>query len=513
VPTRSLTRRQFGHQLAGLVAAAPLAPAFIRTAQQRPAIPSGVMSGDVIGSSAVIWSRSDRPATMHVEYSTTSAFANARRLVGPTALEDTDFAVKTVLTDLPAGEEIFYRVQFADLANPRILSEPVSGHLRTPPRDRRPVSFVWSGDTVGQGWGIDAARGGMRTYTAMRALNPDFFVHSGDTIYADGPLIAEVKLDDGSLWRNEMTPEKSKVAETIAEFRGNHFYNLRDAHFRQLHAEVPTYFQWDDHETVNNWYPGELLEDSRYQVRDVSLLAARGRRAFFECLPIRPHQAEQVFRIVNYGPLLDLFILDMRTYRGPNTTNRQPETGPETAILGREQLDALKTALSASRATWKIICSDMPIGLVVGDGANYEAVANGDAGRPLGREHEIAELLRHMRDMRVRNVAWITADVHHCSSIHYDPARATFKDFDPFWEFVSGPLHAGTFSPPPLDPTFGPETRFLGIPAGMKPNRPPSEDFQFFGKVQIDGESGALTVEHWNAAGQRLWTVTLDAER
>ncbi len=514
------TRREFGRSVTFGVAGAACAPRLaallearqapaVSRAPSRPVMPSGVMAGDVIGDTAVIWSRADRPSTMHVEYATTSSFANARRLTGPVALEDTDYAVKTMLPDLPAGQHIFYRVQFADLSDPRVLSEPVSGHFRVPSSDRRDVSFVWSGDTVGQGWGIDAARGGMRTYDAMRALQPDFFVHSGDTIYADNPLVAEVTLDDGSVWRNEMTPEKAKVAETIAEFRGNHLYNLRDAHVRRFHGEVPTYFQWDDHETVNNWYPGEWLEDARYSVRDVSLLAARARRAFFECLPVRPHPLEQIFRVVPYGPLLDLFILDMRAYRAPNSANREAEPSAATALLGRAQLDALKAALSASRATWKVICSDMPIGLVVADGRNYEAVANGDAGPPLGREHEIAELLRHLRDTRVRNVVWITADVHHCSSIHYDPARATFKDFDPFWEFVSGPLHAGTFGPPPLDSTFGPETRFLGIPAGMKPGRSPADGFQFFGRIQIAGDSGAMTVEHRNAAGERLWTVTL----
>lgn len=514
---RRFSRREFNRRLALGAAAATLpvgladvlggqqAPAVIRN---RPTLPSGVMAGDVIGDSAVIWSRADRPSTMLVEYATTSSFANARRLVGPAALEDTDFTAKVMLRGLAAGQDVFYRVQFADLGDPRTVSAPVVGHLRTAPATRRDVSFVWSGDTVGQGWGIDRARGGMRCYGAMRALRPDFFVHSGDTIYADAPLVETVTLDDGSIWRNEMTPEKAKVAETLAEFRGNHLYNLRDDHFRQFHAEVPTYFQWDDHETINNWYPGEWLDDARYQVKDVSLLAARAKRAFFDCLPIRPHPVEEIFRVVSYGPLLDLFILDMRTYRAPNTANRQADASEATALLGRAQLDALKAALASSRAVWKVICSDMPIGLLVADGAAFEAVANGD-GPPLGREHEIAELLRHLRDRRVRNVVWITADVHHCSSIHYDPARAVFKDFDPFWEFVSGPLHAGTFSPPALDPTFGPETRFLGIPPGMKPNRPPSEDLQFFGRVHIDGKSAALTVEHYNSAGAKLWSTVL----
>ena len=90
------------------------------------------------------------------------------------------------------------------------------GRFRTAPADRRSVSFVWSGDTAGQGWGIDEARGGMRTYATMRNNRPDFFIHCGDTIYADGPIAAEVKLPDGTLWKNLVTEDKSKPAETLA---------------------------------------------------------------------------------------------------------------------------------------------------------------------------------------------------------------------------------------------------------------------------------------------------------
>ena len=72
----------------------------------------------------------------------------------------------------------------------RSLGEPVTGRFRTAPADRRSVSFVWSGDTAGQGWGIDEARGGMRTYATMQKNRPDFFIHSGDTIYADVPIAA-----------------------------------------------------------------------------------------------------------------------------------------------------------------------------------------------------------------------------------------------------------------------------------------------------------------------------------
>lgn len=76
---------------------------------------------------------------------------------------------------------------------------------------------------------------------------------------------------------------------------------------------------------TNNWYPSEVLAaDDRYQVKQAALLAARGARAFHEMLPTRQslEEPERVYRKVAYGPLLDIFFLDMRTYRGENSPNR-----------------------------------------------------------------------------------------------------------------------------------------------------------------------------------------------
>ena len=147
---------------------------------------------------------------------------------------------------------------------------------------------------------------------------------------------------------------------------------------------------------------------------------------------------------------------------------------------------------------------------VVPDGAtDFEAVAQGDPGPPLGRELEIASLLRTLKQRRVSNVVFVTGDVHYAAAHHYDPARARFQEFLPFWEFVAGPLHAGTFGPNSLDPTFGPEVRFLGIPAGMKPKRPPSEGLQFFGLIKVSAQTRAMTVELRNLAGATVYKVDL----
>ena len=115
----------------------------------------------------------------------------------------------------------------------------MTGRFRTAPADRRDVSFVWGGDVAGQGWGINPDDGGMFTFATMRKHRPDFLLHSGDTIYADGPIKSEVKLADGKVWKNVTIPEKAKVAETLDEFRAAHKYNFLDEHLRAFNAEVP----------------------------------------------------------------------------------------------------------------------------------------------------------------------------------------------------------------------------------------------------------------------------------
>jgi hypothetical protein len=79
-----------------------------------------------------------------VEWATSDSFREAPRVVEPAALADSDFTVRVDLTGLPAGQQIFYRVRFEDLASPKGLSEPVVGRFRTPAQTRRLVSFAFS---------------------------------------------------------------------------------------------------------------------------------------------------------------------------------------------------------------------------------------------------------------------------------------------------------------------------------------------------------------------------------
>ena len=513
------TRREFFAQAA---AAAQSAVEKKTTAPSaRPAMPDGIQIGDPIGDTdqrgAIVWSRADRRARLVVEASTTESFASGtRRYQSPIADPRADYTARVELNRLPPGQTIHLRAWFED---GRARSEVVTGRFRTPAREPRPVRLLWSGDCAGQGWGINREWGGYRIFDAMLGRDPDLFIHSGDVIYADNPIPAEVKLADGSLWRNVTTEAKSKVAETLDEYRGNYRYNFLDANLRRFAANVPQIWQWDDHEVMNNWHPAkDLTADNRYREKDIRVLAARARQAFLEYAPMRlePRRAPRIFRRLSYGPLLDVFLLDLRSYRGPNTYNRQAVESQETAYLGRSQRDWLQRALLASKAQWKVIASDMPISLNVGDGKDaegrpqFEASANGDHGAPAGRELEIAALLGFIKRNRIRNTVWVTADVHYTAAHHFHPDRAAFRDFDPFFEFVSGPLNAGTFGPGIVDRTFGMEVLYAKAPAPGQSNLPPSAGLQFFGELEIDPATRALTTTLRDLTGAALHTQRIE---
>jgi alkaline phosphatase D len=156
----ALTRRQLMVRSGASLALAGLGgvamPSLSRAAD-RPLIISGIQSGDVTDGSAVVWARADRPARMRIDYSTLESFRTILGSVSADALPDGDFTAKVLLENLLHGQEIFYRVRFEAMAESGLCGEARVGHFRTPARDRDSVSFLWSGDTAGQGWGTSSS--------------------------------------------------------------------------------------------------------------------------------------------------------------------------------------------------------------------------------------------------------------------------------------------------------------------------------------------------------------------
>ena len=207
-------------------------------------------------------------------------------------------------------------------------------------------------------------------FATMRKHRPDFLLHSGDTIYADGPILSEVKLADGKVWKNVTIAEKAKVAETLDEFRAAHKYNFMDENVRAFNAEVPIFVQWDDHEVTNNWSLSKQLP-AAYKERDITLLAARAARAFHEMYPMRE---SIVSRAGSTAHSITARISTCSCWMsgaiaGPTGRTSKPATAPKAISSGPDQLAWLKRGLLNSRATWKVIASDMPLSIIVYDDA------------------------------------------------------------------------------------------------------------------------------------------------
>jgi alkaline phosphatase D len=476
-----LTRRGF---LAGGGAAVAAACTHRLVPTSRPAITHGLQVGDVATGRALVWARCDEPARLVIEWDTTERFANPRRVRGPVVTPDGDRAATVAIDGLPGGQTIAVRARFEREAE-RGTSAWAAARFRTPRTER--VRIAWTGDTCGQGYGRNPEWGGLRGYAALRRAEPDVFVHSGDLIYADNPILAS-KTIGGRVWKNVTNERVARVAQTLDDFRARFEYNLEDDHVRALAAEVPIIAQWDDHETHNNWWPGQRLDDDRYTIeRDASKLAAFARRAMIEWTPV---PVGPVQRVIHHGPLVDIIVVDCRSFRSPN-----PVGGGAAAMFGVEQARWLAAALIDSRARWKVVACDQPLGLVIPDGPHderREGFADGDR-EAHGREQELAGVLAAIQARGVKNVVWVTADVHYTAAHHYDPARAAITAFDPFWEFVAGPIHAGTFGPNPLDPTFGPEARFVWAPPSPG-ELAPWDELQSFGTLEVTADAIAVSL-------------------
>ena len=134
--TLSSSRRGFLKTAAATAAGVALsawafrdAPAITAAEAGRPQALQGLDFGDPADGSVVVWSRSDRPSRMLVDWSYDESFANARRIAGPHALDTTDFTARQAIEGLEAGSDVFVRVSFQSLDNARALSAPVTGRF------------------------------------------------------------------------------------------------------------------------------------------------------------------------------------------------------------------------------------------------------------------------------------------------------------------------------------------------------------------------------------------------
>ena len=450
-------------------------------------INQGVASGDVTDDSAVVWSRSNREAQMHVEYDSNSNFSQPRSTDATTiGNQTTDYTSHVKLEELSPDTLYYYRVWFStpplSQANKTtsLASDILAGSFRTSPSaslpSNKPISFIFAADLGGQKHCRQVDKGGYYIFEKMKELSPDFFIANGDMIYAADKCPVQGPSDD---WKN-IPGNFSGVAdpeinwtntEQVRDTYLKHWqYNRADPYLQSLLQNTSMYSQWDDHEVINDfgalwpyWNPFNKDREG------YSNIVNEGRKVFFDYSPIDRNldQNNRIYRSFNWGPNLDLFILDGRSYRSPNSMADTPENNK--TMLGTEQLQWLEQGLMNSSAIWKVISSDVPISVPTGANASIlgrDGWANGNEtnfSSETGFERELQQLLRFLDDSNIDNVVFVTTDVHFPANILYDLDANNDGDKLIFHELISGPLSAFRFGTPggapipKLDNTFNPK--------------------------------------------------------
>jgi alkaline phosphatase D len=420
-----------------------------------------VTVGETTASSTRLWLRAE------------SAVARVR--VGPADGESVltlearpdptrDHTAVVALPDLKSDVRYVYEVE--------VDGTRVSGSFVTSPAPDadRAVRLAWSGDLGGGGHCRDA-EDGYRIFRALLRRAPELFLFVGDTIYADQACRRA---------RHARMPVSA--ARTLDDFRAKHRENRTDALVQAFFRTVSVYPIWDDHEVRNNFVgPDEPLMPI-------------GRQAFQEYFPVVGPREEpgRLYRSIRWGRHVEIFILDTRQYR---SSNSRPD-GPWKTMLGVAQRQWLLDGVAASTATWKLVVSSVPLGLFTG-GRNADSWSSANVlGYPragTGFAHERDAILTELRRRAVRNLVFLTGDVHHAEHIRHQP----FADYA-VHELTAGPLSARQGYPRFLDRSL--HSRSL-TSLGFALN---------FGELVADGAT--LTARIIDATGAVRGTTTLRTE-
>jgi alkaline phosphatase D len=454
-------------------------------------ITHGIASGDVTNQSVIIWSRANREAQLHVEYDTDPNFSHPDSTKTALANQTTDYTAHAKLEGLSPDTLYYYRLWFSsDTSSPQsknassVVSDNMTGSFRTAinpsASSNKDIKFIFAGDLGGQMHCRQIDKGGYSIFSEMQELSPDFFIANGDMIYAGDKCPFEGP--DG--WRNiqgnfsgisDPDVNWTDISQVRDVYLKHWQYNREDPYLQRFLQNTSMYSQWDDHEVINDfgasWQHWNSFNTDREGYPNI---VKSGREAFFNYSPIdrNADDPNRIYRSFNWGPDLDLLILDARSYRSPNSMADKPENNK--TMLGSEQLQWLKQKLLTSSATWKVISSDVPISVPTGSNAsilgrdgwasgNETTTTTTNSFSKTGFERELQGLLKYLDYNNIKNIVFVTTDVHFPANIRYEIDANGDGDKLIFHELISGPLSAFRFGLsggvpiPKLDTTFNPK--------------------------------------------------------
>jgi alkaline phosphatase D len=244
----------------------------------------------------------------------------------------------------------------------------------------------------------------------------DAVIHLGDYIY-EGTDHASVPGEP----RDVVTEE----AITLTQYRARYSLYRLDPDLRRAHQQHPFITIWDDHETSNDAWKGGAQAHDPMTDGDWTLRKSVAKQAYFEWLPIRASADTSIYRVLHYGDLADLIMLDTRLEAREqqiyDVTDLSVYDSART-MLGKPQRDWMIDALAQSTAQWKlignqVIFSPFNIGFAASLPGSNQTAEEAESmfmdiwdGYPAERQY----LIQQIKSLGLKNLVWLTGDFH-CS--------------------------------------------------------------------------------------------------
>jgi alkaline phosphatase D len=246
--------------------------------------------------------------------------------------------------------------------------------------------------TIGFGGGSGYVPENERMWDTIGAIEPRALLLLGDNVYIDDPETPEMQRFH--YYRRQSQPEWGKLAKT-----------------------VPIYSIWDDHDfTTNDGWGGPDIEKPSWKRKVWEIYKENWDNPYYGGGKKNPGCWFD-FRIGK----VHFIMLDGRYYR------ESPKTGSP-SMLGPVQMKWLKKTLADEPATFKVICTNVPMAPKVKPGSKDTWD---------GYSEERSEIYQFIADKKIPGVVILSADRHRSDAYKVD---TEIEGMYPLFEFSSSRL-------------------------------------------------------------------------
>ncbi len=430
--------------------------------------PQGLASGDPRVDRVILWTRVEakeakKAETDDVELLLVVAKDEALTQIVTQkkviATADSDHTVRIVPTGLEAGQIYWYRFEVGGVTT-RVA------RTRTAPAADADVpvtlAFCACQDRIGRYW---------HSWQALldEGVDFDFVMFLGDYIYEsvnDARFQSsapgrDIKLPDGM--DTSAAQDGSRIAAaTLADYRTLYKAYRGDPLIKEVHRLWPFVVVWDDHEFADDCWQDHSTSFNELDPKTGGFTSEQNTprrlaadRAFSEYQPMEivydPNAAFpgdiKIYRTLNWGKNVDLFLTDQRLYRDDHVIPEGPtdvsvgkvqansmigaryfvrksafdpiEEAAQPTLLGQQQREWLLRAMKASKATWKVWGNEVQMwqmALRLGELplvpaiVSYTAYINCDQWD--GYRSERNAILSELAAANVQSLLVLTGDIH-----------------------------------------------------------------------------------------------------